>query len=371
MKVLTYFLYGNRAEYELELTLSILSALRHLGPDRHDITIAVVTDRTAFLPGFPIELITVPAAEIVAWQATPVGKFNHRAKPHALLAALDRYQAPAVLLDTDTYFLRDPREFFTRIADDKSLMHASDHYAIADNALVAPIAEKYPNGVDLLGVHIDPQSEMLNSGVVGVTPANRHLIVQAIELIDQLYSITPAFTIEQFSFGLFLRTYTQLSFCEDILLHYWGVGYRKPFIHLAVSRFMKEHEGKPWQTVVEASQILQPDFPRSPKLDLLAAKILGKIHKWDGSYQFAYLAYRTALSKAAKDPELANLWAQTALLSLGKFLDAHRITHPSSPIAPQHLLNDFSRFAPSAIEKLPWLHAPNKSAWQQQWAACS
>jgi len=368
MNVLTYFLYGNRAEYELELTLSILSALRHLGPENTDITIAVVTDRTSFLPGFPIELITVPAEEIIAWQATSAGKFNHRAKPYALLAALDHYQAPAALLDTDTYFLRDPRELFTRIADNKSLMHASDHYVIADNALVQPIAKKYPNGIDLLGVHIDPQSEMLNSGVVGVTPSNRRLIAQSIELIDLLYPIAPAFTIEQFSFGLYLRTFTQLSFCEDILLHYWGVGYRKPFIHLAVSRFMKEHEGKPWQNIVEASRNIRPDFPKSSKLDVAVAKALGRLRKWDGSYQFAYLAYRTALSKASKDPELANLWAATALLSLGKFLDAHRLEHPTSPIATRQLLNDFPRFAPSSLESLPWLATQNKSAWRQHWA---
>ena len=362
MKVLAYLLYGRKAEYELELTLSILSALHQLGEDRSDVKIAIVTDRENLLPNFPVEILRVSAAELAAWQTTPAGHYHFRAKPCALLKVLDHFQCPAALLDTDTYFIQDPRKLFERISSTTSLMHESDNYKIGENPLWDPITPHIKQGIEIGGVTISPESEMLNSGVIGITPDNRGLIEKSLTVLDRLFAIGPVFNVEQLAIGAVLSQYTQVASCNDVVQHYWGSGYRKPFIHLAVSRLMQSNSSRPAELIARQSVHVRPEFPKSAKRDVALAKLMGKLRHWDGTYQFAWLAYCNALRQSRKDPELASIWADTALTCLGKSLEARQQQPASSS-----LRRDFRRLSQPRLVALPWLTPRTKTAWHEFW----
>jgi hypothetical protein len=197
--------------------------------------------------------------------------------------------------------------------------------------------------------------------VIGIPPGNRPLIEKSIVLLDYLYAIGPVFNVEQLAIGAVLAKYTTVATCQDVLLHYWGSGYRKPFIHLAVSRFMATHALESAGQIAQASSSVLPEFPRSSKVDVAIAKFLGKLRHWDGSYQFAYLSQRTAFSKSKSDPELATLWANCALTSLQNSLESGGTSDLSG------LRRDFKTLGPGSLDKLAWLAPASKNAWQAFW----
>ena len=62
---------------------------------------------------------------------------------------------------------------------------------------------------------------MWNSGVVGIASKKRHLIIDALDLNDQFYEITPSWHVEQFSLSIILQQTGRLFGCRQKIFHYW------------------------------------------------------------------------------------------------------------------------------------------------------
>lgn len=372
MKVITYLLYGDNRSYQLELAFSVLSALRFL---RHqtDCIISVISDREDIGFDLPIDRIPVSAQEIAAW--TQNGAYHHRAKILALMKAIDHYQAPTVLIDTDTYFLNNPLHLFQFVSPDGSLMHDFE-YTVGDHPLWQPLfqylerekAEKRSDGMTYSGVQISPQLSMFNSGVVGIDVSHRSRLDQALELLDRLYEIVPIFNTEQFALGAVLSQATNLSICPHLVKHYWG--HERNFIHAQLANHLQTYSLQQLEPFLDTLPNWEIGYPAKPWRAKLSARFLSLLHRWDQDYRFAYLAYRSALHYAKTNVTYANIWAQIARQSIDFCLEKHpniQATDRAFQAFQAQTQRHFRQFNPTNISALTWMPTETKQQWHTLW----
>lgn len=334
MRTLAYLVYGQRPEYELELTGSVASAARFLQAEPADIRLVLLTDRPERRPDLPVKHVLFTAAQFAAW--TKEGRYNHAAKVHALGALLDQTDGPVALLDTDTYFIRHPAELFRQIGPGRTAMQAPDR-PVGELDFWRPLLDRAP--VTVAGYPISGASEMNNSGVIGLHPAQRGLIVQMVELMTALHDISPVFNIEQFAVTTVLARHTELATVPDIVHHYWPT-YERWFVHAGL-------EGASFAALAENFPHL--GYPPKRTVDRLAARVKGGLCGWDGQRRFAYLAYRAAL--ASSSPSQARVWARIAA-------DALR----AGSAAPAAVAADFRRL----VRRPPaWLGSEQAAEWRR------
>lgn len=366
MKVLAYLFYGNQREYQLELFFSIFSALQQLraAGQQNDVVISVISDRSDFDPGLPIDPLHFSAAEFADWTRSPHGVYNHRVKIHALMKAIDHYQAPVALVDTDTYFTASPTQLFGRVSPQKTVMHQLEFAHIADHSLWQPILEKIGDSIEINGVEVSPQSSMFNSGVIGVEPSHRSLLEQSLTVVDELYRRSPIFNIEQFAVGVTLNQATQLSTSEDLITHYYGAS--RGFIHLQISRLFPDFTAATLEKLLKGAEFPVVGYPPKAFSDQVITRILATLKRWHPEYRFAYLCYRSSFFYAAQDSEYANIWAAIALQMIQSFKKKNL-----SIFSLKQVKQDFSRFQPSRITSLHWLEPSMQNHWMQLWERSS
>lgn len=359
MKVIAYFLFGDDRLYEVELVFSVLSALRFLKDQSEEIKFCVVSDSAERLLQhgevgieLPIEHLTFSAQEFADW--TNNGAYIYRAKPFALKKVLEHYQTPVALIDTDTYFIDHPRKLFERIAPGCSVMHVREA-AIGGSELWQPIVKQIGSGMNIAGIQISARSLMLNSGVIGIDPADQSLINSAIEILDYLYQVAPIFNVEQFAIGAVLDQKTQLSVGDDVINHYWGV--RKEFVRVQLLKVLKENTLEKITQILETTALEVPEvYPRIRLRDRVITTLNFFWHR-DHDYRRAQLAYRTALYYAKKHVGYANAWANTALESVK--VSKHRDRQKNA--------RDFRYLNKDAIEQVSWVRPPTRRGWMQFW----
>lgn len=370
MKVLAYLIYGDKREYQLELALSVLSALRFLKKSQEksqeSITISVITDRPDI--GFPdiefdlpVDRILVSPEEFAAW--TQGGSYSYRAKILALMKAIDHYQAPVVLVDTDTYFLESPVRLFERVSPQGSVMHNFE-YEICNKSYWQPVVQQLGAGIEIAGVSVSPRSPMFNSGVIGVDVANRSLLDKALAVMDKMYALSPIFNVEQFALGVALHQYTKLSTSADLVWHYWGM--ERGFIHVQTSRLLQNSSFADLESLLANLATLQLGSPAKPFQDKAMSRWLGLIKGWSNDYRFAHLSYRCALAYASKDQAYANAWARVALSAVNTAIDE---ALPDRSLALSTIQQDFRQFDPDNIRALDWLEPIVKQCWFRLWQA--
>jgi hypothetical protein len=365
MPVIAYLLYGDNRTYQLELALSVLSALRFL-QNHEAITIAVLSDRADLGFELPVERLPISSEEIAEW--TGGGTYNHRAKILALMKAIDHYQAPTVLMDTDTYFIASPIQLFQRVAPQHTLMHAFE-YQLGQTPLWQPLFEKFGSASMMIaGIQISPTAPMYNSGVVGLDPTDRSLLNRSLELLDQLHSTFPIFNAEQFALGAVLNQTTNLAVCPDVVKHYWG--HERNFIHVQSNDYLQNYSLDTLNTHLAALPSWQLGYPDKPLSAKLNTRLLSLLHRWHPDYRFAYLAYCSALHYARTHVPYANLWSNVALRSLELFLEKHPEMQADDRHWQQFLQTaqrHFRHFRPTRLQSLPWLTPELQQTWSHFW----
>ncbi len=347
MKVLAYFLYGDDREYQQELEFSVLSALRFL-ENQDDIVIRVICDSDSIGASLPIERLVFSPAEFADW--TRDRTYFFRAKIGALLKAIDHYRCPVALLDTDTFFTDHPARLFDRISPTRSLMHQYEStLSESPEPGWKPILKKIKQQTTISGISITPASPMYNSGVIGIDPVHRSLLETALEVLDQLYDISPVFNVEQFAVGAALGQKTMLSDCADIVRHYWGA-HQKDFIRVQIAKALEQGEA---ERLLAQSPMFQNLYPKVRKRDRILTGLSFFKHR-NHNYRRAQLAYRSAVFYAAKDIDYANAWANNALEVL-------KISHHPCD------QSDFQHFRQEAIHTLTWLRPSIKRGWIKFW----
>ena len=262
MKNLVYLSYGPGL-HEQENAYSVLSAYRWLGVGRPDWRIVVYTDRPDSFADFGVATVVLDARTMEEW-AGPSG-FGHRRKIMAVRDALQRFDGPTALLDGDTYFRRSPYRLFSRIGPGRSVMHLREGRVNSlpggQHAELASLLESGPALTDLAGnvISVSATTIMWNSGVIGVHPADRHVLDEAIHLTDELCSRSKLHTLEQFALGVSLGRHTSLRETGDIVFHYWEGSFRVPF-RQRLTQILDRYASLP---LSERARLSYADRPRS------------------------------------------------------------------------------------------------------------
>ena len=308
MDTIAYLVYGNRLEYQLELTYSVLSAAHFIKNDPSQWRIVLITSAHSPRYDLPVEHLFYTEDEFTAW--TRGGTYMHKAKVHALSKAVNHYKSRVALIDTDTAFLAHPATLFQKVGPGKSVMHALDG-TLENHAYWQPLLEKITGSVS--GFEVNESSRMLNSGVVGIDYADKELLNKVCDFIDALQAISPVFDIEQFAFGTVLDRFTSLSTCPETVRHYWG--YERAFFHSQIAELFPEFSPDRFNRYVSNPPKLV-GFPPKRLTDQVRARIVAKLRRQGADYRFAYLAYLSALSSRATSQRNANAWATVAVRSL-------------------------------------------------------
>jgi hypothetical protein len=355
MGVLAYLFYGDKPEYQWELLFSLFSALRQMRADGdREVKISVMSDRPHL--NLPVDHLPISPAEFTTWTTSPHGVYNHRRKIHALIKALDHYQCPVALIDTDTYFTQHPAQLFDRISPQQTVMHQLEYAHIVNHPLWSPLVAQMADGLEISGVKISPKSGMFNSGVIGVEPSHRELLARSLNVVDELYGRSPLFNVEQFAVGVTLNQFTQLSTSADLIEHYYG--HSRGFIHLQIARAFQSFNIAALERRLNNPEPLEVGYPAKAVPDQIIARLLGTLKRWNNNYRFAYLAYRSAFFYATRDADYANIWATTALQTLQFNPDTFSLDSAQQ---------DFQRFKSGKIEALAWLEPKLKQKWLQFW----
>ena len=231
MFVIAYLLYGDSNIYERELALSVLSAITRTPGTAVDektkkINFCLISDRDRPHLHLPLDQIIISPEEFSSW--TRNGNYHHRAKPNAVLKALENYECPILFADCDTIFLTNPEVLFSKITNQNSLMHAYEG-EIGSHRIYNRLLKKINNDEHHTSIQVTASSIMFNSGIIGVHHDNKSLLSESLNIMDYLYNIEPVFSIEQLSVSLALSKKTTISSCNEQVIHYWGID--REFIH--------------------------------------------------------------------------------------------------------------------------------------------
>lgn len=357
MKTLLFLIYGTGREYHLELTYSILSAARFLKDDPADVQIVLACDARNQRPDLPVENLVIDDETLAEWQMH--GAYYHAAKPNVLLHAVKHYDAPTILVDSDTIIHAHPKLLFDRVAPGKTLMHENEgplEYMLNWADWKALIDK---SGGEVAGRPITPASVMMNSGALGLDPQDVHLMDDFIAVMHAIREHSDVFTAEQLAASLVFCSETEVATCPDIIEHYWE-GPRAYYRYQMARLFPKVLEGGG----IDDKDFVIPSLEKEPPAgfaDKIAARLKRMQRGNDGGYGHAYLAYRSAMSCQQSDPELANVWASTALAMLSWGVAGQR------PETQQ----DFTAFRSTNLHALGWMTPELQKQWQQYWTRFS
>ncbi len=209
-----------------EVEFSVRTLLYRCGDDAGQ-NVLIYTDSPERFRHLAVRVEEISAAQWREWGGP--SDFVLRRKISALDHALQQTQSAVVMIDGDTWIRRQIRLLEARVAPGRGVMHIcegqiSRSYSPSQQKLSALLAS--PEGA---GVGIPSDVWMWNSGVVGLHPADRHLLPEVIRLTDILCQQTASHLLEQIAFTWVLQNNLRLSEAADVVFHYWPPYLREPF----------------------------------------------------------------------------------------------------------------------------------------------
>jgi hypothetical protein len=354
LKVLLFLIYGKNPIYHLELTYSVLSAARFLKDNPGDIRLVLAADADNHRPDLPVEHLLITPEMLDQWQMG--GTYNHAIKIYALHHVLQKYDVPTILIDSDTVFRAHPDRMFERINVGRTLMHARERSLVDTpewsgwRALIEAC-----DGV-VGGQAITAETMMCNSGVLGLDPQDAHLMDLIKVTMHDIRTYSDVFTAEQLAASLVLDSHTELLMCDNLVEHYWDGP--RAYYHYQMNRMFPD--------VLKGERAANKDWdiaPLDPELigslgHRIAARIKKLQRRADPGFAHAYMAYLSAISLRQMDPELANVWAITALNMLRWGLENER---------PNSTHEDFELFTCKWIDAQLWMQPDLRDRWRAYW----
>jgi hypothetical protein len=150
-------------------------------------------------------------------------KFALRTKLIAIRDILYEDSANVLFVDTDTIHLRKIDVLFDKLEQGFCFLHKKE-WPLKKGRLkhleLCPQDLKFELNSGSR-IKINSETEMWNSGVVGIAAKNRHLILDALDLNDRFYDINPSWHVEQFSLSIILQKTGRLLGCRQRIFHYW------------------------------------------------------------------------------------------------------------------------------------------------------
>lgn len=230
MYSLLYSSFGDSVRIQCELIYSLLSFNKVASSwSKDNIQIVVYTDSEISFPDMlsscKISVKYIEKQDIKDWIEQSNG-FKLIVKTKVLKDCLSSFNGSVLLVDTDTFFMRDPKQLFDKIQTGNLVMHLKE-YTLQHRPLITAFFEKKASPVSdhyaLSDIH---QREMWNSGVVGLNSDYLPLVDQVILLTEQISNVEgwpqeEWHIIEQLSFSCLFQEKGNILPAEEVIVHYW------------------------------------------------------------------------------------------------------------------------------------------------------
>ncbi len=224
--------FGRENEYKRAI-LAIYSFYAHYGwPSAA--RVILFTDKEAYfkpyLEPFPIDYIFLSEEKIRSMRGEI--DFLHRMKIALIDEAMQLSDDNILYVDSDTFFIADPRSMETRITPGTAFMHLKeyDFESLKDKALPAGKTFRAfyqllrSNQFDLADkkrITIPTTAISWNAGVMAFHRSHHALLKDVYLLTDQFYPLTNNHASEQYAFSIVLQQRLNVLACDDVVYHYW------------------------------------------------------------------------------------------------------------------------------------------------------
>ncbi len=353
MRVLLFQIYGNNQVYQLELTYSVLSAYEFIRSNNSDIHMVLICDPPNQRQDLPVENIVISPEQLLNWQLG--GRYNHGMQVYAFEHVLKHFNAPVVMVDTDTIFINHPEILFERVSKGRSLLNAKE--MPLKNLPEWPEWERIiaKSGGEISRIPISKDTIMYNIGVLGLDPSDISIINDVESIMKTILDESSVFTANQLAYSMVLAKQTQVSVCEDVVQHYWSENrayYRYQFARMFASVASGSY--------LESYDMELPRLEKRPPTSI-KNRIIAKLKRLTAcrsdEYRSAFLAYLSALSCHRNDPDLANVWAEQSLNML--------VWGLKTPVTNAHM--DFTLFNKNELKKHKWMNSSVRNRWHEYW----
>jgi hypothetical protein len=188
-----------------------------------DVDLHVYTDRPErFGPLAPLlRLEPLPPERQRAW-VEPYG-LVFRMKAMALADVFARFpHDPVAYADGDTVFTGPLGAVFERVGPRRAVMHVREYAPLHEQSREMRNFRIRMRRARFRGQPVALDPWMWNAGVVGLSAAERDLVQDWLDFIDQTYAANPRGAVEQYGISWLLqRAGHTLSPCDDVVVHYY------------------------------------------------------------------------------------------------------------------------------------------------------
>jgi len=232
MNYFIYLILGTDSCYREELRCSLLS-LKKVAP-QPDFSVVIYSDNQIDIPSnfpFSVDVKVLDKSIIESWLEK--SNFLLALKPCVINDFFKTNDGNVILLDTDTYFIKNPAPLFASVSRGAYILHLEENSFRGRVNLKNYLEQKKfnkPNG-ELLKISVD--YNMWNSGVIGLNHHHKEVLIDILSLIDQIREDRQWHTIEQFCISYFFQLGEIVS-AEFYIVHYW---FYKPARHVLLYYF--------------------------------------------------------------------------------------------------------------------------------------
>lgn len=236
MKNLVLLAYGRDTEY-FRAIFCILSFVAWSKDYRETTRIIVYTDKPeSFSPYLNvIDVVYHLLTPKILDEMLDNTNFFHRRKVAVIDLTFKEFPLNDLLfIDSDTFFIADPKSILTGFEQGKSFMHKREYNFKEGLKLFTSFNQaEYPEAFlrfisgrefkigGITEVFTDSDYSW-NSGVLGLNKEFSKFMPDVFSLTDQFYANSKWFICEQLAFSLVLQKRTEIRSTDTIVLHYWG-----------------------------------------------------------------------------------------------------------------------------------------------------
>lgn len=242
--------YINECRFSLLKFLSIYN----LKPPVHT-AMVIYTDKPQlfemfipFFPSFTIEQIL--PEQIKEWQGSI--NYIHRAKPMVIKSFFKHFEGAVLFMDTDTYITAPIDAIWEKIEGGQVVMHQSE--GVIDSSKNAEF-KKWDlflknNSIQFGGqtFQYNPDFQVWNSGVLGISKNELPVIDDVIQLIDAIHAKFPKHITEQVACSYLLQQKATIYPANSNVVHYWDLKEFRKFLNV----FFKKNEEESIPNLVKA-----------------------------------------------------------------------------------------------------------------------
>lgn len=207
-------------------------------------SVCVVTDKPQIFEGYPLRVLQITEGQIKEWSLEGLQHFGIKIKGLELAVetgVAEKY----LLLDTDTYWVKDPSDLVDKIRPHRSVMYCDEGFIKNNrNKSIGRFEEGLDNQIIEYGdkvYQLEDGSRMLNSSIIGLHLSDVTVLDEAFKLFNALEPLVEAHTVEQFSLAeVFRRHDFNVEFGRSHTRDWSSVG-RKNYVTPLLQSFFAQY----------------------------------------------------------------------------------------------------------------------------------